>query len=186
MIQLSPNHYRIANFTLCGGNDMIARVWHGWTTPANADVYEATLKEEIFVGIQRRRIAGYMGIQLFRRDIAGEVEFVTIMRFESLDAVREFAGDDYEAAVVPPKARALLSRYDATCTGALSPERLFTTAARRGRRSPPIGLSRPSFPSCRAFSPQWRQTGRRRRARSGFSSSPRSCAWRRRSTLRSR
>jgi len=92
---------------------MIGRIWHGWTTPENADAYEALLKQEIFVGIGDRRIPGYGGIQLLRRDLDDEVEFVTIMRFDSLDAVRAFAGEDYEAAVVPPKARALLARYDA-------------------------------------------------------------------------
>jgi heme-degrading monooxygenase HmoA len=92
---------------------MISRIWHGWTTPANADVYEALLKEEIFVGIQERRIRGFKGIQLLRRELEGEVEFVTIMRFESLDAVREFAGEDYEVAVVPDKARAVLAHFDA-------------------------------------------------------------------------
>jgi len=91
---------------------MIARIWHGWTTPGNADKYEALLKEEIFVGIQHRNIRGFRSIQLLRRDVGEEVEFVTIMVFDSLDAVREFAGEDYEAAVVPQKARALLSRFD--------------------------------------------------------------------------
>jgi heme-degrading monooxygenase HmoA len=92
---------------------MISRIWHGWTTPANADAYESLLRSEIFQGIQDRQIAGYRGIQLLRRNVAEEVEFVTIMWFDSLDAVRTFAGEDYEAAVVPPKARALLSRFDA-------------------------------------------------------------------------
>ena len=91
---------------------MIARIWHGWTTPGNADRYEALLKEEIFVGIQNRRIPGFKSIQLLRRQIGDEVEFVTIMVFDSLDAVREFAGEDYEAAVVPEKARAVLSHFD--------------------------------------------------------------------------
>ena len=92
---------------------MISRIWHGWTTPANADAYEALLKSEIFVGIQDREIAGYRGIHLLRRDLGDEVEFVTIMWFDSLDAVRAFAGEDYEVAVVPPEARELLSRFDA-------------------------------------------------------------------------
>jgi hypothetical protein len=92
---------------------MISRIWHGWTTPTNADAYEALLKSEIFVGIGNRQIAGYRGIQLFRRDLGAEVEFVTVMWFDSLDAVRVFAGEDYEVAVVPPKARAVLARYDA-------------------------------------------------------------------------
>ena len=92
---------------------MIVRIWHGWTTPANADTYEAMLKEEIFVGIQNRHIPGFESIQLLRRPSGPEVEFVTIMWFDSLEAVREFAGADYEAAVVPPKARAVLARFDA-------------------------------------------------------------------------
>jgi len=93
--------------------NMISRVWHGWTTPANADAYEALLKSEIFAGIKNRQIAGYRGIHLFRRNLGKEVEFVTVMWFDSMEAVRVFAGEDYEAAVVPPKARALLSRFDA-------------------------------------------------------------------------
>jgi len=92
---------------------MISRIWHGWTSPRNAAAYESLLREEIFAGIENRRIAGFRGIQLLRRDAGTEVEFVTIMNFDSLDAVRDFAGDDYEAAVVPPAARAVLLRFDA-------------------------------------------------------------------------
>ena len=92
---------------------MISRIWHGWTTPGNADKYEALLKEEIFVGIQNRYIRGFKSIQLLRRAVGEEVEFVTIMLFDSLNAVREFAGEDYEVAVVPEKARAVLSHFDA-------------------------------------------------------------------------
>jgi heme-degrading monooxygenase HmoA len=92
---------------------MISRIWHGWTSPGNADAYEELLKSEIFVGIRDRQIAGFRGMQLFRRDLSVEVEFVTVMWFDSLDAVQAFAGEDYEVAVVPPKARALLSRFDA-------------------------------------------------------------------------
>ena len=92
---------------------MISRIWHGWTRPANADAYEALLKSEIFVGIQNRQIEGYRGIYLLRRSLADEVEFVTIMWFDSIEAVRTFAGPDYEVAVVPPAARALLSHFDA-------------------------------------------------------------------------
>ena len=91
---------------------MIIRIWHGWTTPANADTYEALLKEEIFIGIQNRHIRGFRNIQLLRREAGAEVEFITIMDFDSLAAVREFAGEDYEVAVVPPKARAVLSHFD--------------------------------------------------------------------------
>ena len=91
---------------------MIARIWHGWTTPGNADKYEELLKEEIFVGIQNRRIRGFRNIQLLRRKAGEEVEFITIMLFDSLDAVREFAGEDCEAAVVPENARKVLSHFD--------------------------------------------------------------------------
>jgi antibiotic biosynthesis monooxygenase (ABM) superfamily enzyme len=92
---------------------MISRIWHGWTTPAKADAYEALLKSEIFLGIKNRQISGYRGIHLFRRNLGDEVEFITIMWFDSIEAVRAFAGEDYEVAVVPPKARELLSRFDA-------------------------------------------------------------------------
>lgn len=91
---------------------MIARVWRGWATPANADAYEALLRTEIFRGIAERAIPGYLGIELFRREAGGEVEFMTLMRFASLEAVRSFAGDPYETAVVPPRARELLARFD--------------------------------------------------------------------------
>ena len=91
---------------------MVIRVWHGRTAPANADAYEALLKREIFTGIGDRHIAGYHGSELLRREYRGEVEFITIMRFDSIDAVRAFAGEEYEAAVVPPAARQLLARFD--------------------------------------------------------------------------
>jgi len=93
---------------------MISRIWHGYTAPGNADAYEMLLKEEIFTGIQSRKIPGFAGIQLLRRDLGQglEVEFVTLMWFETLEAVKIFAGEDYEAAVVPPKARAILAHFD--------------------------------------------------------------------------
>ena len=92
---------------------MIARWWRGWTKPENADAYEALLREEIFRNIAARKIAGYRGIELLRRTLAGEVEFVTVMWFDGLADVRAFAGEDHEVAVVPPEARRLLSRFDA-------------------------------------------------------------------------
>ena len=96
---------------------MIVRLWHGHTRPDDADAYERLLLEEIFGGIAARAIPGYRGIELFRRRAdGGTVEFVTLMRFDSLDAVREFAGPDHDAAVVPPAARGLLLRYDARST----------------------------------------------------------------------
>jgi heme-degrading monooxygenase HmoA len=91
---------------------MISRIWHGYTITSNADAYEKLLKEEIFVGIDNRHMNGYQGIQLLRRNIEHEVEFITIMWFDSIDAVRNFAGDDYEKAVVPASARLLISHFD--------------------------------------------------------------------------
>lgn len=91
---------------------MISRIWRGWTTPANADAYERLLRNEIFPGIVARRLPGFGGIQLLRRPVDDTVEFVTEMWFDSMDGVRAFAGDDYETAVVPPRARAVLLRFD--------------------------------------------------------------------------
>jgi antibiotic biosynthesis monooxygenase (ABM) superfamily enzyme len=91
---------------------MIDRIWHGYTTPENADIYENLLKQEIFIGIRDRHIPGFQEIQLFRRDLGSDVEFVTIMWFDSIESVRAFAGEDYEVAVVPPKAREVLSHFD--------------------------------------------------------------------------
>jgi heme-degrading monooxygenase HmoA len=90
---------------------MIARMWHGWTKPDNADAYENLLRNEMFPSM--RRIPGFEGDHLLRRAAGEEVEFVTITLFTSLDAVRRFAGDDYETAVLHPQAAGLLSRYDA-------------------------------------------------------------------------
>ncbi|MFW9910590.1 MAG: antibiotic biosynthesis monooxygenase [Candidatus Thorarchaeota archaeon] len=91
---------------------MICRLWHGWTSCDNADAYEQLLRREIFTNIANQSIEGYRGIHLLRRDVEGGVEFVTMMWFDSLEAVQTFAGKEYEVAVVPPKARQLLSRFD--------------------------------------------------------------------------
>lgn len=91
---------------------VIRRVWHGWTTPEDADAYERLLLSEIAPGIGGRGIPGCLGMEVLRRELGDETEFVTVMRFTSMDAVRAFAGSDPEAAVVPPAARALLRRFD--------------------------------------------------------------------------
>jgi len=93
---------------------MISRIWHGFTTKNNADTYENLLKTEIFVGIKDRHIKGYKGIQLLRRELPGETEFIAVMWFDSLDSVKDFAGNEYEKAVVPEKAQKVLSRFDKT------------------------------------------------------------------------
>jgi heme-degrading monooxygenase HmoA len=91
---------------------MISRIWHGYCRPENADTYEALLRGEIFAGIENQAIPGFREIQLFRRAVGDEVEFITVMWFDSLDSVRDFAGEDFEAAVVPVAARQVLSRFD--------------------------------------------------------------------------
>lgn len=93
---------------------MISRIWHGYTTNDNADRYQNLLQNEIFVGIKNKKIKGYKGIQLFRRELTDETEFITIMWFESLEDVIDFAGPDYNNAVVPTKAKRVLKRYDHT------------------------------------------------------------------------
>jgi heme-degrading monooxygenase HmoA len=83
---------------------VIGRIWHGWTKPENADKYERLLKKEILPGIADKTVVGYKGIQLLRRPIDHEeVEFVTIMWFDSWEAVKQFSGEDYERAYVPPR-----------------------------------------------------------------------------------
>lgn len=90
---------------------MISRIWHGWTSHEKADAYESLLREEVFTGIMNRLLPGFIDIQMLRRPF--------IMRWNLLrscasraEAVKEFAGEDYEACVVLPKARELLSRFD--------------------------------------------------------------------------
>jgi heme-degrading monooxygenase HmoA len=89
---------------------MISRVWHGWTKREDADTYERMLRATILPGIHR--VPGYRGADLLRRDAGDEVEFVTVTLFDSMDAVRAFAGADYERAVIHADARSLLTRYD--------------------------------------------------------------------------
>jgi antibiotic biosynthesis monooxygenase (ABM) superfamily enzyme len=89
---------------------VITRLWRGWTAPENADAYEQFLLTELFPSM--RRIAGFSGADVLRRTVGGEVAFVTLTRFESIDAIRAFAGDDYEVPVLEPEALALLTRYE--------------------------------------------------------------------------
>jgi heme-degrading monooxygenase HmoA len=91
---------------------VIARLWRGWTTPENADAYQRIVSQEVLPSIAARNLDGYHGAYLLRRDLEGEVEFATIMLFDSLEHVRAFAGEDYQTASVPPPARAVLARFD--------------------------------------------------------------------------
>lgn len=95
---------------------MICRMWHGWTSLANADGYEHYLRDELFPRLERELKAhGYRGFHILRLDGPDETEFVTMVWFESLAAVRSFAGEDYDVPVISPKAAALLAHYDKRC-----------------------------------------------------------------------
>jgi heme-degrading monooxygenase HmoA len=91
---------------------MIARHWRGWTSAEDADPYEWLLREKVLPKL--RALEGYRGGYILRRASGGEVEFVVINLFDSLDAVRAFAGPEYEAAVLEPEARRLLSKAEPT------------------------------------------------------------------------
>ena len=91
---------------------MIKRVWHGWTTRENAQAYENLLRTYVFPSIEAKNIRGYRAIELLRKPAGEEEEFVTIMTFDDLDAVKDFVGKDYETVYVPDKARAVLKRFD--------------------------------------------------------------------------
>jgi heme-degrading monooxygenase HmoA len=91
---------------------MVARIWHGYTTPANADAYEQFLKTEFLPAVEKKNIEGYKKFQLLRKTVDGEIEFITIMWFENLEQIKQFAGQSYEKAVIHPKAQSLLKRFD--------------------------------------------------------------------------
>ncbi|HEY4273524.1 MAG TPA: hypothetical protein VGM65_16110 [Candidatus Udaeobacter sp.] len=91
---------------------MIARIWHGWTKRADAKAYEGMLRDEIFPGIAAQKISGYHGAELFVREDGEEVEFVTLLRFDSMDGVKDFAGADASKPVIFPKAEALITRME--------------------------------------------------------------------------
>jgi heme-degrading monooxygenase HmoA len=90
---------------------MIARVWHGFTTPEHADTYESHLKPELLPGLGQKK--GFRASHLLRRSVGNEVEFITIILWDSLDDVRAMGGHDYEKAVIPEERLPLLTRYDA-------------------------------------------------------------------------
>jgi heme-degrading monooxygenase HmoA len=89
---------------------MIARHWRGWTARENAEAYEQLLKNRVLPGLAK--VEGHRGAMVLRRDVEGEVEFVVINLFDSLEAVRRFAGPDYTVAVFEPEAETLLSRVE--------------------------------------------------------------------------
>ena len=92
----------------------IKRIWHGWTTPENADKYESLLHDEVFPSIEAKKISGFRRIELLRRNWGDEVEFTTIMTFDSLQNVIDFQGKDYQRCYVPDAAQRVLKRWDQT------------------------------------------------------------------------
>ena len=91
---------------------MICRLWRGWTTPDNAGPYERIVRGEVIPGIEARKIPGFRHIDLMRRDLGDEVEFQTLMWFDSLDSIVAFMGEDYAVSHVPAAAQAVLKRFD--------------------------------------------------------------------------
>ena len=91
---------------------MICRLWRGWAAKDNADAYERIVRGEVIPGIEARRIPGFRSIDLVRRERDHDVEFMTLMWFDSLEAVKAFMGEDYEVAHVPPQAQAVLTSFD--------------------------------------------------------------------------
>ena len=91
---------------------MIARRWLGWTADADAaDAYERHFQTA--VRPQLEATPGFLGATLERvADPGGRTEIVVVTQWESIDAIRGFAGDDIEAAVVEPDARAVLADFD--------------------------------------------------------------------------
>ena len=95
---------------------MICRLWRGWTTRENADSYERIVRGEVIPGIEARRIPGFRHIDLMKRDRDGEVEFQTLMWFDSMEAIKAFVGDDVSVSHVPDVARGALERFDDRAT----------------------------------------------------------------------
>ena len=91
---------------------MICRLWRGWATKDNAGAYERIVRGQVIPDIEARHIPGFRSIDLVRREREHDVEFLTLMWFDSLDAVKAFMGDDYEVAHVPAAAQAVLADFD--------------------------------------------------------------------------
>jgi hypothetical protein len=90
----------------------IKRIWHGWTKLEKADEYQTLLHNEIFPGIENKNIPGYQSIELLRLEGDDEIEFVTIMTFDSLQNVIDFQGENYTRCYVPDAAQKVLKRWD--------------------------------------------------------------------------
>jgi hypothetical protein len=91
---------------------LICRLWRGWTTPENADAYQRIVHHDVIPGIEARSIPGFRHIDLMKRDLGEEVEFQTLMWFDSIEAIKAFVGEDCTVSHVPAAARAVLKRFD--------------------------------------------------------------------------
>ena len=93
----------------------VKRIWRGWTTPENAATYQTLLDQKIRPEIEAKGITGYRSLELHSRNLKTEVEFMTIMTFDSLQNVVDFAGEPYEQCYVPTAVQAVLTRWDEIC-----------------------------------------------------------------------
>lgn len=89
---------------------MISRLWRGETTVSNAEAYRAFVTTKIFPSLGK--IPGHLGAYLLRRDHDAGVEFLVITMWDSMQAVRQFAGDKPDRAVVEPEAQSILTSFD--------------------------------------------------------------------------
>lgn len=91
---------------------MIARIWHGYTTPGNAVAYEKLVTTKIFKEIETKTGKGFKGVQLLKRQAGDEVEFTTMIWFSDMATIKKLTGEDHETAYVPDEAKKLLKRFD--------------------------------------------------------------------------
>jgi hypothetical protein len=91
---------------------MIARIWNGWTTKQNAAKLESILTTEIIPEFEKNLPTGFRGIQLMTVEDGDQMKFTTIMYFDSLNVVKDFAGENYAVSHIDPKVKPLLTHYD--------------------------------------------------------------------------
>ena len=89
----------------------VCRLWRGWTTPENAGTYERVVRNEVIPGIEARAIPGFRHIDLMKRDLGKEIEFMTCMWFDSIESIKAFTGEDFSVSHVPAAAQAVRSRF---------------------------------------------------------------------------
>lgn len=94
--------------------ESIIRTWRGWTTPENAAIYEDMLINEVFPTVKRNGVEGLKKVSISTKDVNDETEFFLVLQFDSLNAVKKFAGENYEKAYIPDNAKKVLKRYDKT------------------------------------------------------------------------